>query len=585
MAGRCALALLLLLWCAVSLSPALDYEFPDPEVIVLPAPGTERESVQPQQPRADPQSVDQPQSDAAADAPPPPKRKKVKRKKAAEATPYTPTYDALPRTFADMSEYDKIAMEPYADRYDSAPLHEKAALYAAQFEFMNGRPPEYHPVDVAEIEVTKQAATDVDSKKKKGRKKKNAEPTPPAPATEAGDVGEPDAAPEAAAKPKKRAAKKAASFDPLPRKLADMDQYDRIAMSPYEETYNTLPLHERAELYARQFEFMRDRPPAFAPADVEAIEASRENPELELAESQEADAEPASEQASPQPPPAPSLRSAPTTRYTLRPPSFFDPFPRQFADMDTYARMFMEPFKDNYDKMSVHARADLFATQFEQTNGRLPVYSPADLDEIENSRELAAAAANPAAEEHGAEASASRGEGGPTGPQAGKKRVVSVKSKAPGRGVYDALPRKLSELPEYFREAMEPYRDTYDDLPINEKAEFYAREFEELRGREPVFSPLTIEEIEKSVKKQRGPDRYVTYEERRKERLYNEAPRRRSKIDGVDMTAIAGPWEANRKPEPKKDEEDDDEYFGDRPKPGSRMDSLQRGWLRDREKE
>lgn len=562
MVGRGVAAILVLLWCAVPFCSALDYEFPDPEIIVLPAEGAEAEAPVEPPPPVDPQPPAEPQAPAKKKV----KKKKVIRKPAGQAKAahaYTPTYDTLPRFLADMSEYDQIAMEPYADRYDDAPLHEKAAMYASQFEFMNGRPPEYHPVDVAEIELSKQTA-ETDTKRKRGRKKKKAE----APAAEnqaQAQIADPAPEPE-------EASSSPASFDPLPRRYEDMDEYERIAMSPYETRYDGLPVHEQADLYARQFTILRDRPPAYSPADLEEIENSRENAGP-VAEKREA--------IEPPPPSTAALRSAPTTRYTLRPPSFFDSFPRQFKDMDEYSRIALEPFKDTYDTMPIHERADLYATQFEQVHGRLPVLSPPDLDEIENSRELAAA--GPSADADDPDAAPAGKDGGTKVPQAGKKRVVSVKSKPPGRGVYDALPRQLSELPEYFREAMEPYEDIYDDLPLNEKAELYAREFEELRGREPVFSPLTLEEIETAIKKQRPPEKYVRYEERRRRLMYNEAPRRRSKIDGVDMTAIPGPWEKNRKPEPEEEEEEDDFFDENRPRPGTRMDSLRRGWLRDRE--
>ncbi|MCD8138352.1 MAG: hypothetical protein LUE17_00990 [Planctomycetaceae bacterium] len=68
-------------------------------------------------------------------------------------------HDPLPLTFAEMDEYDKIAMEPYKDRYDDMLLAEKAKAYAVVFEFMRDRPPNYPPEVMAEVERYDAAAT------------------------------------------------------------------------------------------------------------------------------------------------------------------------------------------------------------------------------------------------------------------------------------------------------------------------------------------------------------------------------------------------------------------------------------------
>lgn len=52
-------------------------------------------------------------------------------------------YDKLPLTLDEMDEYDRIAMEPYKDRYDSMSLGEKARSYSVVFEFMRDRPPNF----------------------------------------------------------------------------------------------------------------------------------------------------------------------------------------------------------------------------------------------------------------------------------------------------------------------------------------------------------------------------------------------------------------------------------------------------------
>lgn len=55
-----------------------------------------------------------------------------------------------------------------------------------------------------------------------------------------------------------------AHYDPLPRRLLEMDRYERMAMEPY-PNYDRMPRHEQAEIYARQFEYMRNRQPNFSP--------------------------------------------------------------------------------------------------------------------------------------------------------------------------------------------------------------------------------------------------------------------------------------------------------------------------------
>lgn len=62
-------------------------------------------------------------------------------------------------------------------------------------------------------------------------------------------------------------------YDRLPQTLAEMDQYERLAMEPY-PNYDAMPLHQKAETYSRQFEYMRNRKPNFSPEIVMAIRES-----------------------------------------------------------------------------------------------------------------------------------------------------------------------------------------------------------------------------------------------------------------------------------------------------------------------
>lgn len=61
-------------------------------------------------------------------------------------------YDPLPTRFADMDQYDQIAMEPYKDRYDSMSVDEKVRAYGQVFEFMRNRPPRFSPEVMAAAE-------------------------------------------------------------------------------------------------------------------------------------------------------------------------------------------------------------------------------------------------------------------------------------------------------------------------------------------------------------------------------------------------------------------------------------------------
>lgn len=67
-------------------------------------------------------------------------------------------YDQLPLRFANLNEYDAIALEPYRETYDRMPLHEKARVYARAFVFMNNRPPVFHPTLRERIRQSGEAA-------------------------------------------------------------------------------------------------------------------------------------------------------------------------------------------------------------------------------------------------------------------------------------------------------------------------------------------------------------------------------------------------------------------------------------------
>lgn len=97
-------------------------------------------------------------------------------------------YDPLPMFFADMDQYEQIAMEPYRDKYDTMPVAEKARVYGSQFAFMHDREPNFDPA-VAET-VRKSATETLSAYEAKQFLYKPATPKPPRPteAEQAGDV-------------------------------------------------------------------------------------------------------------------------------------------------------------------------------------------------------------------------------------------------------------------------------------------------------------------------------------------------------------------------------------------------------------
>lgn len=150
-------------------------------------------------------------------------------------------YDALPPSFEEMDQYDQIAMEPFRNRYDAMSLAEKAAVYGKQFEYMHNRKPNFAPSVLnpssfsAEVVENEEPDDDDDYR----QRRQNIE------------------------------------YDPLPLYFEDMNQYDKIAMEPYRNRYDSMTVAEKAAVYGRQFEFMRNRKPAFDPdlVDVRSVKA------------------------------------------------------------------------------------------------------------------------------------------------------------------------------------------------------------------------------------------------------------------------------------------------------------------------
>lgn len=145
-------------------------------------------------------------------------------------------YDELPMRFEDMNKYDQIAMEPYRDNYDDLPVAEKVELYGKQFEYMRGRKPNFDP---AVLDPAPGGGAGEDN------------------GTKYGQAGDADAG--------RSASPDDGDYDPLPMWFDEMGKYDQMAMEPYRQRYDAMPVGEKALVYGPQFEFMKGRPPRFHP--------------------------------------------------------------------------------------------------------------------------------------------------------------------------------------------------------------------------------------------------------------------------------------------------------------------------------
>lgn len=65
-------------------------------------------------------------------------------------------------------------------------------------------------------------------------------------------------------------------YDPLPLSFDEMNRYDQIAMEPYRSRYDAMSMAEKADVYGKQFEFMRNRKPNFDPAIMSMMESYQE---------------------------------------------------------------------------------------------------------------------------------------------------------------------------------------------------------------------------------------------------------------------------------------------------------------------
>ncbi len=68
------------------------------------------------------------------------------------------TDDAFRRKIAAQVK-DKIALQPYRDKYDLMPYHEKARVYAQMFEFMNDRKPNFSPAVLDRIKQSEEISS------------------------------------------------------------------------------------------------------------------------------------------------------------------------------------------------------------------------------------------------------------------------------------------------------------------------------------------------------------------------------------------------------------------------------------------
>ncbi len=69
----------------------------------------------------------------------------------------------------------------------------------------------------------------------------------------------------------------------------------------------------------------------------------------------------------------------------------YDALPPTFSALDSYGRIALEPYREQYDRMPYHEKARVYSQMFEFMNNRAPNFSPAVLESIKQSEELGAA--------------------------------------------------------------------------------------------------------------------------------------------------------------------------------------------------
>ncbi len=250
----------------------------------------------------------------------------------------------------------------------------------------------------------------------------------------------------------------------------------------------------------------------------------------------------------------------------------YDALPLWFDDMDEYDQIAMEPYRDTYDDLPIEEKARLYSAQFEYLNNRKPNFHPAALRGEEE-------------EEDGEEDDgfASRGGGADTGEEwdedeeeglaAAEEEEADLELLQEDDGDYDILPMFFADMDRYDQIAMEPYRDTYDAMPVGEKAEAYGRQFAFMRDREPNFNPAVINAVRRSAARKAS-----AYEAKRF--LYKPAtpkPPRPTEEEqtGEVLKGLPGPWEANQAAaEEETKERRRSGYRSD----SRRMETLREGW-------
>ncbi len=64
-----------------------------------------------------------------------------------------------------------------------------------------------------------------------------------------------------------------------------------------------------------------------------------------------------------------------------------DPLPSSFSSLDSYEQIALEPYREQYDRMPYHEKADVYSRMFEFMNNRKPDFSPDVLERIRHSGE------------------------------------------------------------------------------------------------------------------------------------------------------------------------------------------------------
>lgn len=181
-------------------------------------------------------------------------------------------HDELPLFYEQMNELDKTGLQEYGDIYDGLPLEKKVLLYSRHFQHLYGRMPNFRPDAFAVGERAPPAVAATPAPEGVPEKTIATEAVEDGmEAAEKRDDQTGDQTDAALASDGENEEK----YDELPLTYAEMNKNDQIIMRSFRKRYDALLLWQKARLYSREFEKLRNRKPVFHPDTVREIEISQ----------------------------------------------------------------------------------------------------------------------------------------------------------------------------------------------------------------------------------------------------------------------------------------------------------------------